>query len=175
MPSGSTRLDGRSWTIHTAQVPTGKAAGDQRTRAAELAYGNLKCIPTYREYRTDAHYTVALWLRDTARWSLDELADALRSPHYVLYVGRKACPLSLPLNPEIVEADTLVAALKQRSAIPRGVADLMAIALQENPELACDAGAPGLEPSLVTSRRDARGPGRRTFLERTEHIMRVTS
>src|SRR5262249_36284315 len=133
---------GRSLTdYHTAEVPMGKAARDRRTRAAELAYGNLKCIPTHREYRMDTHYTVALWTKGTVRWTLEELAAALRSPHYVLYVGRKACPLSLPLNPEIVEADTLVAALKQRPAVPGAVADLMPIALEDTPELACDAGA----------------------------------
>jgi CRISPR system Cascade subunit CasD len=76
---------GRSLTdYHTAEVPTGRAARGQRTRAAELAYGDLKCIPTQREYRMDAHYTVALWSKGTVRWSLDELAGALRSPHYVL-------------------------------------------------------------------------------------------
>jgi CRISPR system Cascade subunit CasD len=159
---------------HTAEVPRGKAGRDRRTRAAELAYGDLKCIPTNREYRTDTLYTIALWARAGARWSLDDLARALRSPHYVLYVGRKACPLSLPLNPEIVEAATLIEALKRRPAVPSAIAELMPHVLDERPEIACDEGAPGVVASLITSRRDALGPGRRTFLERTEHIMRIT-
>ena len=33
------------------------------------------------------------------------LSDALRHPHFTLYFGRKACPLGVPLDPRVVEAD----------------------------------------------------------------------
>jgi CRISPR system Cascade subunit CasD len=36
---------------------------------------------------------------------LVQFADALRRPHFTLYFGRKACPLSAPLDPRTVEAD----------------------------------------------------------------------
>jgi CRISPR system Cascade subunit CasD len=40
--------------------------------------------------------------RDT---TVDQLADALKRPHFPLYFGRKACPLGVPLDPRAVEAD----------------------------------------------------------------------
>ena len=44
-------------------------------------------------------------------YSLDALADALKAPRYVLYLGRKLCPLAVPLFPQIVEAGSALDAL----------------------------------------------------------------
>jgi hypothetical protein len=58
-----------------------------------------------REYRTEPAYLVVLWARGAPMWSLGQFVDALRRPHFTLYFGRKACPLSVPLDPRTVEAD----------------------------------------------------------------------
>lgn len=93
---------------HTVQVPGGKR--DYATRRDELLIDklNLNTILSQRDYRTDAFYQVAVWCcDDNPPYSLDILRDKLFSPHFTLYLGRKSCPLSLPLCPVIVRNSTL--------------------------------------------------------------------
>jgi CRISPR system Cascade subunit CasD len=82
------------------------------TRRDELHAETLNTILSSREYRCDALYTVALWPRDapSAPFTLDELAAGLRQPRFPLYLGRKSCPLALPVQPTQVTAANLEAA-----------------------------------------------------------------
>jgi CRISPR system Cascade subunit CasD len=97
---------------HTAQMPPRRRNRAFATRRDELSVDDLGTILSVREYRTDLAYLVVLWPREeTARWTLAALAEALRHPHYTLYFGRKACPLGLPLQPRVVEADDPRAAM----------------------------------------------------------------
>lgn len=50
---------------------------------------------TYRHYLEDAVFLVGLESEDTAL--LQELAEALTHPVFPLYLGRRACPPTLPL------------------------------------------------------------------------------
>lgn len=95
---------------HTAQVPPARRGTSWSTRREELAEPALETILSLREYRTDAHHTVALWARGDAPRPLAELGAALQRPRFTLYFGRKACPLGLPPAPRLVEASTLVGA-----------------------------------------------------------------
>ena len=72
-----------------------------------------------REYRCDSLAIAAVEALQSARWTLDELAAALRSPLFPLYLGRKSCPPALPLAPEVIKADSLSKAFatKQRSLL----------------------------------------------------------
>jgi CRISPR system Cascade subunit CasD len=102
---------------HTAQVPP----ADRRrprlpTRAAELAEAKLETVLTRREYRSDALHLIALWERAGAPHSLEVLDAALRAPTYVPYIGRKSCPLALPLAPLVIGADHAPAAFAAREA-----------------------------------------------------------
>jgi CRISPR system Cascade subunit CasD len=45
---------------------------------------------------------------------LAALAEAMRTPGFVTYLGRKSCPLGLPLAPAVGEAENAVAALLAR-------------------------------------------------------------
>jgi CRISPR system Cascade subunit CasD len=102
---------------HTAQVPSTLRGRRFATRAEELAQPGLNTILTRRDYRTDAWHLAALSARGAApRWALEELAEAMRCPGFIPYLGRKSCPLGLPLAPEIVEANEAPAALAQRHA-----------------------------------------------------------
>ena len=101
---------------HTAQVPPAQRGRRHPTRAHELATPGLSTILTRREYRTDALHTVALWERELAPHSLMALQAALLRPAYVLYVGRKGCPLGLPLGPMLIEADGPETALQARAS-----------------------------------------------------------
>lgn len=92
---------------HTVQVPPARKGVRHHTRRDELSVADLYTILSQRDYRAEAHYTVALWSNHSAPYSLEEIADALRRPRFVLYLGRKACPPALPLAPLLHEAATL--------------------------------------------------------------------
>lgn len=91
---------------HTAQAPDSVGKFRYRTRRDELVVGKarLGTVLSSREYRTDAQALVAIRANHQARWSLDELAAALKYPQYHLYLGRKSCPLAVPLSPQRVSA-----------------------------------------------------------------------
>jgi CRISPR system Cascade subunit CasD len=103
--------------FHTAEVPSGKRLpAHVQTRRDELNAVKHSDNPVLsrRDYRCDARATICLWTADEdPRWSLSELAEELRAPSFLLYLGRKACPLSLPLHPKVVEAKSLREAFQQ--------------------------------------------------------------
>lgn len=100
---------------HTAQVPPTRGKRRFATRADELRAPDLATILSRRDYRTGAWHLVALWARGPApRWSLHDVAVAMRAPGFVPYLGRKACPLGLPLAPLLDDAPSPGAALAQR-------------------------------------------------------------
>lgn len=103
---------------HTAQVPPARRGRHYPTRAAELADPPLETILTRREYRTDALHLVALWQTGSPGPTLPALLLALRQPVYTLYVGRKSCPLGLPLGAQLLEAAdaTEAFALREQAA-----------------------------------------------------------
>jgi CRISPR system Cascade subunit CasD len=102
---------------HTAQVPPEKKGVTYHTRYSELAR-NLNTILSSRDYRCDSAYTVAVGLRDGSKFTLQRLSDKLRKPDFTLYLGRKSCPLALPLNPKIVSAVNFKEALREVTLSP---------------------------------------------------------
>lgn len=97
---------------HTVQVPPAKKGVMHYTRHSELSVEDLYTIPpSSRDYRCDAAYTVAIEVREGPRYTLPQLADALTKPVFTLYLGRKSCPLALPLQPKIITGDSLKEAL----------------------------------------------------------------
>jgi CRISPR system Cascade subunit CasD len=97
--------------FHTVQTAPSVRGRVFATRREELAADKLGTILTRREYRTDCLFTVVVWqIREDARWSLEELAAALLAPSFIPYLGRKTCPLMLPMAPRIVnEAEPISA------------------------------------------------------------------
>ena len=162
---------------HTTQAPGGK--GDWSTRREELAdRSKLHTILSDRHYYTDAEYTVALWSSDAVPHTLKELRDALLSPIFALYLGRRACPPALPLAPEVVEANGLVEALG--SYVPRF--DLMEYRpnWNRNEEALLywepDPEPPGTAPGrqrTVTRRDTVTSRARRQFRDRVEYLTRL--
>ncbi len=102
---------------HTAQVPSsgkGKNRMVFSSRRDELVWfsrHDLHTILSRRDYRQDAWATVALWARSGAPLTLETMCDALVSPRFVLYLGRKSCPPALPLAPRLVATETVEDAL----------------------------------------------------------------
>ena len=80
---------------HTAQVP-GRGALKGRphaTRRDELGVpkDDLNTILSTRDYRQDAASLVAVQPLGDGPYALEVLADRLRQPCFVLYLGRKSC------------------------------------------------------------------------------------
>lgn len=88
------------------------------SRADALARGKRTTTTsiTRREYRCDVVVDAAYRAHGSARWSLEELSDALRRPVFTLSLGRKACPLSAPLAPVIVRGEFATAAFEAADA-----------------------------------------------------------
>lgn len=99
---------------HTTQTPKARRGQVLETRRAELESGQLNTVLSTREWRTDCCFTVALWRRPKSTIDLDTVAASLKQPWFQLYVGRKAAPLGLPLNPEVIEANSFLAAFAAR-------------------------------------------------------------
>ncbi|KFN49274.1 type I-E CRISPR-associated protein Cas5/CasD [Arenimonas composti] len=109
--------------FHSAQAPPEAAlrGRPRRTRRDELAVAkdDLNAVLSDRYYYTTYAATVGIACEDGGR--LATLEAALRRPRFVLYAGRKSCPLAWPLDPHQVEADDWAQALQlhEDRAIPR--------------------------------------------------------
>jgi CRISPR system Cascade subunit CasD len=101
---------------HTAQMPPKRAGRRFATRAEELGEPDLSTVLTRRDYRTGAWHIAGVLAEPTARWTLEELQAAIRQPIFTTYLGRKSCPLGLPMSPLITIADDVVSALLERDA-----------------------------------------------------------
>ncbi len=111
---------------HTIQTPPNKKDVAYYTRKQELSYpkNELNTILSTRDYRCDGLYVVCIWcINSNPPFPLDDpegtkeqerksLKCALEKPCFVLYLGRKSCPPSLPLEPQIRRADNVRKALK---------------------------------------------------------------
>ena len=91
---------------HTVQAPPQRRNTKYRTRRQELADGEqLNTLLSAREYRCDAMALVVVEAWNNALWPLEQMQKALLRPVFALYLGRKSCPLALPLDPQLIEAE----------------------------------------------------------------------
>jgi CRISPR system Cascade subunit CasD len=175
--------------FHTAQGPDEKllraAAGAAKrakvpwhrpaTRREELAFTRqaLATLLSMRQYRVDASWTAALWLRlgvEQPPWSLARVQEALRRPQFVPYLGRKSCPLDLPMEPQLVEAGDPVAAMARAGfRTDEFLAPVIARATGKG-TVQWEGAWPGLAAPLTIRRRDrVSSRSRWQFAEREEH------
>jgi CRISPR system Cascade subunit CasD len=169
---------------HTAQVPgrTALKGRPHATRRDELVVPktDLHTILSTRDYRQNPAYLVAVQARVDPPHPLETLANALRRPRFVLYMGRKSCPLAAPLYPRVIHTDSALTAfesyaaqIEQLRAVhqdTRGrkpleeVASLIRITWSEGV-------AAGVTPDLSAPRKDRviRRKGWQ-FGDRTEHV-----
>lgn len=99
--------------FHTIDVGHVPRKGRFRSRRQELLAGKPTTMLSSREYRCDSVARVAIEALPGAPVALADLAEALRRPHFSLYLGRKSCPLAVPLLPQCVSAETLRASFDQ--------------------------------------------------------------
>ena len=159
---------------HTAQVP---ASGKGRkktvfpTRKAELSVpkDDLNTVLSSRDYRCDALYTVCLWSSTASPpYSLATLKEHLDKPVFGLYLGRKSCPLSLPLEAHVVPADTISGAFS--SAHFKGAAFLNRLESAKDVRVFWEGDDAGFDSVHTVQRRDEPLSRKRwQFGNRTEH------
>jgi CRISPR system Cascade subunit CasD len=102
--------------FHTAQTSPAVEMKKQRhfvTRKDELgiAKERLETVLSRRDYLCDFVATVCLWQQeDAVPFSPEAIAKGLNHPVFVPYLGRKSCPLSIPTEAQVIEADSVLAA-----------------------------------------------------------------
>ena len=94
--------------FHLVKKQRGKKVKYEAKPAAYMKSGRRESEITYREYLTDAFFTVGLE-GDVAL--LQRAAVAFSKPKFFLYLGRKSCPLTFPIMPKLVESPLLDAVM----------------------------------------------------------------
>ena len=100
---------------HTAQVPETPKNTPYKTRYEEIRQApsnKIRTILSQRDYQCGGVYQVAVWNTAPASQTaknqpfvkLEQMAEALKQPCFTLYLGRKSCPLALPVQPQIIAA-----------------------------------------------------------------------
>lgn len=153
--------------FHTIQVPPARRGAAYESRRAELRAARLETLLSTRDYRCDAASVVCVWLKEyDGPTRLPDLQRALRRPGFTLYLGRKSCPLALPLQPQIVESTTLADAFeKAEFEALEGVevAERFDFFWEEHPRAGLTTLSSGPRRDGLVSRR------RWQFYERIEH------
>jgi CRISPR system Cascade subunit CasD len=150
---------------HTVQTMPPRRGRIFLTRAEQLRgfRHELATIVSRRHYRMDAAYTIAIWQNVKGpEVRLEMLAQALEFPVFLLYLGRKSCPPAHPLAPRVLEAETVVAAMRAGDALLMNVAGDACVwpplaPASEHPRwLSWEGRADiaGVTPALVAARRD---------------------
>ena len=147
---------------HTVQTAKDRRGMRPATRKLALEQGDPNTIITQRDYLTDVLVFVAVTVDDLGPFTLRHLADALISPRFTLYLGRKSCPLALPVKPSVIRASSAEEAIATYVA---NVASVMADCFPVSRMSSTLAVSPEIATSPV-GRREARRsrPGdRRTW------------
>jgi len=173
---------------HTVQVPPASVLKNRpaRTRRDELSVpkNRLRTILSSRDYRGDALYRIVVESTGRGGFDLERLRQALLKPVFPLYLGRKACPPALPLQPQIIVADSVLESLQKAVFDQPGtwLSDLLptgkSLSLDQPPyPLVWEDGMrAGVDALKTTARRDQPRTRRRwQFDERLEHRATISS
>lgn len=167
---------------HTVQVPPASALKKRpaRTRRDELKVPKHKLgtILSSRDYRSDAVHRIAVESTRAGEHTLESLKQALLKPVFPIYLGRKACPPALPLQPLIVEAVSVLDAFRSatfhipatwlKDIVPNG--DIPSLDQPPYPLSWEEGMESGIAPLKTAARRDQPRTRRRwQFDERIEH------
>jgi CRISPR system Cascade subunit CasD len=165
---------------HTTQIPdsTNRLKHLRSRRDETSDRQNLYTVLSSRDYRCDGLYTVCLWFLGGDAPKPEDIAAALRRPGLPLYLGRKSCPLALPLSPRCTAAETLRLAFEQYDAAQPEEARQFLPKLADAPDYYWDDQAPpdaDWRPMHTTPRSDLPLSRKRwQFGKRNEHYRRGT-
>jgi CRISPR system Cascade subunit CasD len=103
--------------FHTFQsLPAGKEPTATRAHALALS-GDLETSITRRDYRADGLVQAAYCATSEATVSLEALRDAFLRPRFLLWAGRKSCPLAHPLVPLLIGSDDIESAFAEHACL----------------------------------------------------------
>jgi CRISPR system Cascade subunit CasD len=156
---------------HTTQVPPQeRKISHYYTRKDELGSSKLGTILSSREYRQDGLWLAAAWPAGAeSGFGLEQLAEKLAKPMFQLYLGRKSCPLALPLNPRLIEAESLRGAFAEY-ILPAELAKIARSRTLHYHWESCDhSGFPSSSPH-APRHDDPISRGRWQFAERSEYF-----
>jgi CRISPR system Cascade subunit CasD len=139
-------------SIHN-KVPPGKTA---------------EALLSQREYCVCAHYTIAVLVKDE-NVSLDEIVQAQSFPMWNPVLGRFCCLCSSHLDPQVIEADTVMQAFSKAVFPP-----FPKVPTKKHKSLYWEQGIDlhmGVQAECVVKRRD--DPDRNYFLVRDEYHAQV--
>lgn len=161
--------------FHTVQSASIKKMNHVMTRRDEMNLGDPDTVISRREYLCDHISVACIWIRDTesAQYSLEEIADAIKKPVFSLYLGRKSCPPALPVHARVIKADSLKSAMVQHI---EGFDLLNGFQIPDRVSLFFEEGInPGFdEPVMMVKRRDnILSRSRWQFSNRNEYYARV--
>lgn len=129
-----------------------------------------------RQYRSDAAFAVALWLqREPAAWSLERIGEALETPGFVPYAGRRSAAIAMPFQPHLAEADDPVAALRDaRFSLDEAIGSILRpkgrVPMQRI--FRWEGDWQGLTPDRTEARRDqVVSKTRWQFIQRDENVL----
>lgn len=99
---------------HTIQMPPQtiipkKTGLFTRKQELEIEPDSLKAMLSTREYLCDSIFDVALQGEMSL---LNPIHESLLNPKFTLYLGRKSCPIGLPLGPKLWEAEDFMQAIE---------------------------------------------------------------
>ncbi|MFB6357422.1 MAG: hypothetical protein ABEJ65_13025, partial [bacterium] len=121
-------------------------------------------------YISDTYCRIALSTNSREDVSLESIAEDLRSPSFLPYVGRRAFPLGLPLNPQLQDnLDLGCFGDYELSPPAKKVVDNISGRLRLSTEVPEEFDCEFRETSL----RDDRVPGGRRFRRRMEWFTEV--
>ncbi len=180
------RTDGAGTPLrdyHTTQAPGRVRDPHWKSRSEQLRLsgpdastsGN-RAVPTIlsnRDYLTDCLFTAVLWPRPNADDTvLDGIRNAMREPAFTPFLGRKASPLGLPLDPQVIEAPSFLHALSMYHHATPALRILERIGDPDHAVIAVDADAPGVPDDAGIDRRADRlaSRARWQYLDRDEAV-----
>ncbi|AKB19754.1 type I-E CRISPR-associated protein Cas5/CasD [Methanosarcina sp. WWM596] len=164
---------------HTAQIPSVSSIKKQKhidTRKGELGVEKekLTAVLSSRDYYSDSLYTIAICSKEEHSeafpYPLELLEKKLNEPEFVLYLGRKSCPLALPVEAKIIDCNGLKEAFDKVEFKCEPL--LRLLKKQKQARLYWEGEENGLIPIHTIMRRDLTLSRKRwQFADRKEHYM----
>jgi len=165
---------------HTAQIPSASSIKKQRhilSRKEELGVEkeDLTAVISSRDYYSDSLYTIAIWSKEEYSeafpYPLELLENKLNEPEFVLYMGRKSCPLALPVEAKVVICNGLKEAFDK---VEFKCEPLLGLKKTKQARLYWEGEENGLIPIHTVTRRDFTLSRKRwQFADRKEHYMMI--
>ncbi|MDO5861571.1 MAG: type I-E CRISPR-associated protein Cas5/CasD [Thermoplasmata archaeon] len=175
----SSGLETKIRDYHTVQTSTASEKEEivvGGPRRWELSRGKLNTLVSEREYVCNGYYSVYVFPAADGDGGLEAMRDALERPVYTPYLGRKSCPLSYPMRPEVIEGDRAYDMVVS-SMLGPFAEDIRTVSRRWSPERAhifSTFRLEGAEPVAVEVRRDDMADRLRwQFSDRREYSYRV--